>query len=65
VYASPPSPGGGRGHRRRLLPGRRYPVAVWSRCRYMAHQPNEYALLSSMTGNAKVFAHLALQGTES
>lgn len=42
-----------------------YPVAVWSRCRYMAHQPNEYALLSSMMGNAKVYAHLALQGTES
>jgi succinyl-diaminopimelate desuccinylase len=27
----------------------------------MAHQPNEYCLLSNMIGNAKVFAHLFLQ----
>lgn len=38
-----------------------YPAAVWTRSENMAHQPNEYCLLSNMIGNAKVFAHLFLQ----
>jgi len=38
-----------------------YPVAVWSKINYMAHQPNENCDISNMTGNAKVFAHLFLQ----
>ncbi|MBN2397635.1 MAG: M20 family metallo-hydrolase [Deltaproteobacteria bacterium] len=41
-----------------------YPVAVWSRLGGMAHQPNEYCLISNMMGNAKVFAHLFLGRTE-
>lgn len=38
-----------------------YPAAVWSRHAFMAHQPNEYCLISNMIGNAKVFAHLFMQ----
>jgi succinyl-diaminopimelate desuccinylase len=38
-----------------------YPAAVWSRDCHMAHQPNEYCLISNMVGNAKVYAHLFLQ----
>jgi succinyl-diaminopimelate desuccinylase len=38
-----------------------YPAAVWTRSDHMAHQPNEYCLLSNMIGNARVFAHLFLQ----
>ncbi|MBU2054378.1 MAG: M20 family metallo-hydrolase [Proteobacteria bacterium] len=39
-----------------------YPAAVWSRLRETAHQPNEYCLIADMVGNAKVYAHLFLQG---
>jgi len=39
-----------------------YPAAVWSRHQETAHQPNEYCLIADMVGNAKVFAHLFLQG---
>jgi succinyl-diaminopimelate desuccinylase len=39
-----------------------YPAAVWSRLGLMAHQPNEYCLIANMIGNAKVYAHLFLQG---
>jgi succinyl-diaminopimelate desuccinylase len=38
-----------------------YQAAVWSRLNQMAHQPNEYCLIESMVGNAKVYAHLFLQ----
>ncbi len=38
-----------------------YPAAVWSRYCHMAHQPNEYCLISNMVGNSKVYAHLFLQ----
>jgi succinyl-diaminopimelate desuccinylase len=38
-----------------------FPAAVWSRYCHMAHQPNEYCLISNMVGNAKVYAHLFLQ----
>jgi succinyl-diaminopimelate desuccinylase len=38
-----------------------YPAAVWSRYCHMAHQPNEYCLITNMVGNAKVYAHLFLQ----
>ncbi|NPU83067.1 MAG: M20 family metallo-hydrolase [Syntrophaceae bacterium] len=62
VYAVSATPQGvGAGTVAAFFRAAGYPVAVWSRCRYMAHQPNEYCLLSSMTGNAKVFAHLVLQ----
>lgn len=39
-----------------------YHAAVWSRITQTAHQPNENCLLANMTGNAKVYAHLFLQG---
>lgn len=38
-----------------------YPAAVWCRIGQTAHQPNENCLISSMMGNAKVYAHLFLQ----
>ncbi|MCX7982096.1 MAG: M20 family metallo-hydrolase [Syntrophales bacterium] len=38
-----------------------YPVAVWCRSQNTAHQPNEYALIDNILGDAKVFAHLFLQ----
>lgn len=37
-----------------------YHAVVWSRVDMMAHQPNEYCMISNMIGNAKVFAHLFL-----
>ena len=39
-----------------------YHAAVWSRITQTAHQPNENCLLADMMGNAKVYAHLFLQG---
>lgn len=39
-----------------------YPAAVWSRNTCTAHQPNENCLIADMAGNAKVFAHVFLQG---
>lgn len=36
-------------------------AAVWCRIGHTAHQPNEYCLIDSMIGNAKVYAHLCLQ----
>ncbi|MCD6166895.1 diaminopimelate aminotransferase [candidate division KSB1 bacterium] len=38
-----------------------YHAAVWSTLDEMAHQPNEYAVLANLLGDAKVFAHVALQ----
>lgn len=38
-----------------------YPVAVWCRSENTAHQPNEYALIENILGDAKVFAHLFLR----
>ncbi len=37
------------------------PVAVWSTLDDTCHQPNEYAVISNMVNDAKVFAHVALQ----
>jgi succinyl-diaminopimelate desuccinylase len=34
--------------------------AVWSRLDDCAHQPNEYALVSNILGDAKVMAHLMI-----
>jgi len=39
---------------------RGYPVAVWSRLNGLAHQPNEYCLISNMLENSKVYAHTLL-----
>jgi succinyl-diaminopimelate desuccinylase len=38
------------------------PAVVWSRIDELAHQPNEYTHIDNMAGDAKVFAHLFMQG---
>ena len=38
-----------------------YPVAVWSKTKQTAHQPDENCPIDNILGNAKVFAHLFLQ----
>lgn len=40
---------------------KRLPVAVWSTIDDVCHQPNEYAVISNMVNDAKVFAHVCLQ----
>lgn len=37
-----------------------YPVAVWSKTKQTAHQPDENCPIDNMLGNAKVFAYLFL-----
>lgn len=37
------------------------PAVVWGRNEGQAHQPNEYCVIASMVGNAKVYAHLCGQ----
>ncbi|MCP4582959.1 MAG: M20 family metallo-hydrolase [candidate division Zixibacteria bacterium] len=39
-----------------------YPAAVWAKIFESAHQPNEYALISNTLGDAKVFAHVCVDG---
>ena len=36
-------------------------AAVWSTLDDLAHQPNEYCIISNMMNDAKVFAHVCLQ----
>lgn len=38
------------------------PAAVWSRMDDQAHMPDEYCLIDNMIGDAKVMAHLFLEG---
>lgn len=38
-----------------------YKAAVWSTIDDMAHQPNEYCVISNMINDSKVFAHVCLQ----
>lgn len=38
-----------------------YPVAVWCKTEVTAHQPNEYALIDNIVGDAKVFSYLFLK----
>ncbi|MDD5723592.1 MAG: M20 family metallo-hydrolase [Syntrophales bacterium] len=64
VYGVDAIPGGiGGGTVAAPLREKGYQVAVWSRLGTMAHQPNENCIISNMTGNAKVFAHLFLGRT--
>ncbi|MBA7561073.1 Succinyl-diaminopimelate desuccinylase [subsurface metagenome] len=64
VYGVDALPGGiGGGTVAAHLREHGYQVAVWSRLGGMAHQPNENCIISNMTGNAKVFAHLFLGRT--
>lgn len=39
-----------------------YPAAVWAKIHETAHQPNEYAYISNILGDAKVFAHVFVEG---
>jgi len=39
-----------------------YEAACWSRIDETAHQPNEYCQIENMIGDARVFAHIFLQG---
>jgi succinyl-diaminopimelate desuccinylase len=39
-----------------------YPAAVWAKIHESAHQPNEYSFLSNTLGDAKVFAHVFMEG---
>ena len=38
-----------------------YPAVVWATCVHNAHQPNEFSLISTQVGDAKVFAHMLFQ----
>ena len=63
VYNVEPKPIGiGGGTVAALFRRAGYPVAVWARIFESAHQPNEYALISNIIGDAKVFAHVCLEG---
>lgn len=39
-----------------------YSAVVWSSIADVCHQPNEYQFIDNMTGDAKIFAHLFLNG---
>ncbi len=39
-------------------------AACWSKLDETAHQPNEYCIIDNMVGDAKVFAHIFMQGQE-
>ena len=45
-----------------LIRRKGYPAAVWSRIHETAHQPNEYTDISSIVGDAKIFAHIFMNG---
>jgi len=44
-----------------LLRRKGYKAVVWSKMDDMAHQPNEYAKIDNLIGDASVFAHLCLE----
>lgn len=39
------------------------PAVVWGRYAGQAHAPNEYCMIASMVGDAKVYAHIALNAS--
>lgn len=41
-----------------------FPAVVWSRMDETGHQPNEYAWVSNLVDDAKVFAHVMMGGEE-
>jgi succinyl-diaminopimelate desuccinylase len=45
-----------------LIRRKGYPAAVWSRIYETAHQPNEYTDISNILGDAKIFAHVFMNG---
>jgi succinyl-diaminopimelate desuccinylase len=63
VYKVEPKPIGiGGGTVAALFRREGYGVAVWAKIFEVAHQPNEYALISNIIGDARVFAHVCLNG---
>ena len=59
VYKVEPKPIGiGGGTVAALFRREGYHAAVWAKIFESAHQPNEYALISNIIGDAKVFAHV-------
>lgn len=63
VYKVEPKPVGiGGGTVAALFRREGYYAAVWARIFELAHQPNEYALISNMIGDAKVFAYVCVEG---
>jgi succinyl-diaminopimelate desuccinylase len=45
-----------------LIRRKGYPAAVWSKIHELAHQPNEYTDISNIIGDAKVYAHIFMNG---
>ena len=45
-----------------LIRRKGYPAAVWSRIHESAHQPNEYTDIPNIIGDAKIFAHIFMDG---
>jgi len=63
VYNVEPKPVGiGGGTVGALIRKKGFPVVVWSRINETAHQPNEYTYISYILGDAKVFAHVFMEG---
>ena len=61
IYKNNPRPMGvGGGTVGAFLRNAGYPVVVFSKLDDMAHQPNEYCSIKNTLGDAKVFAHIAL-----
>ena len=61
IYQNSPRPMGvGGGTVGAFLRNAGYPVVVFSKLDDMAHQPNEYCSIKNTLGDAKVFAHIAL-----
>jgi len=59
VYRVEPRPIGiGGGTVAALFRRAGFPAAVWAKIDEVAHQPNEYAYISNILGDAKVFAHV-------
>lgn len=61
VYKVEPRPYGiGGGTVAALFRRAGYEAAVWSKLNEVAHQPNEYASISNIIGDAQVFSHVCL-----
>ena len=45
-----------------LIRRKGYPAAVWSKIHESAHQPNEYTDISNILGDAKIYAHIFMDG---
>ena len=45
-----------------LIRRKGYPAAVWSKIHESAHQPNEYTDISNILDDAKIYAHIFMDG---